>query len=269
MRTTPFLLIANSGSGAFTPASVSDLKIWLAGDYGTYQTNNALTTAATADGDPVGSWDNQVLTVGDAFAMDDTFRPLLKTGANGINSLPVLLFDRDIGGAPDRLAGSTLDGLPFPLSGNGLTVFAVIETPAVIGTNSTIIGSGAGFHTTGVRWSLADGSSATEGRGYAGAAGGTTLGTWSLSTSTKYILCWRKDTVDWRFWNNGSSVGSPVADTSMPSSDFYASIGSERAATGVYPTGSKIGELLCYGAALSTQNIDLVFTYLNTKWAIY
>ena len=257
--------VASGGTAVpFSPDDIASLKIWLEGDTGTYQTRNALSTAASADGDPVGSWDNQVAGQNDAFTMDNTYRPALKTGVNGINSLPAIQFD----GTTDKFSHHTAGGIEFDPGATGLTVFAVLKTAGSVPANSTIAASGGAGGTSSIRWALAAGSDASQGRGWGGAAAGTNLLTWTLSTSTTYLLVWKKDTAEWTFRKNGAASGAAIADASMPGNPFELVIGSESTA-GAYHFNGLLAALLIYAEPLSAGDITDVEGYLNDKYAVY
>src|SRR4029077_11923747 len=55
---TSQLATLGAGGGGFVPTQLAGLQLWLKGGAGTYQ-DTGLTTAAVADGDPVGGWQDQ------------------------------------------------------------------------------------------------------------------------------------------------------------------------------------------------------------------
>ena len=72
---------ANSATpkGAFSPASIAGLQLWLdAADASTLFTDSAGTIAATADGDPVGYWGDKSGNAVHALQTDGTQKPALK-----------------------------------------------------------------------------------------------------------------------------------------------------------------------------------------------
>jgi len=77
---------------AFTPASISGLQLWLdASDASTLFTDSAGTTAATADGDPVGCWKDKSGNAKNATQPNGTKKPLLKINAK--NSKNTIRYD--------------------------------------------------------------------------------------------------------------------------------------------------------------------------------
>jgi hypothetical protein len=74
----------------FSPTDIAGCKLWLAAD-GTLWQDSARTTPATADGDPVGAWDDASGGGNHATQATAGFRPLLKTAI--VNSKPVIRFD--------------------------------------------------------------------------------------------------------------------------------------------------------------------------------
>jgi hypothetical protein len=77
-------------TAAFSPDQVSGLTLWLKAD-GTIWQDSARTTAAVADADPVGSWDDASTSGKHAQQATSSKRGTYKTGIQ--NGLPVIRFD--------------------------------------------------------------------------------------------------------------------------------------------------------------------------------
>src|SRR5262245_39968698 len=97
---------APAAAAAFAPTDVAGLQLWLRGDAGTFQ-DAARTTAAAADGDPVGGWRDDSGGAHHFSQATAAKRGTLKTGANGINGRSIVRFD----GVDDYLSGPALSTL--------------------------------------------------------------------------------------------------------------------------------------------------------------
>lgn len=93
-------VVSDATDAPFSPSDIAGLVLWLDASLGTYQSTGG--SAALADGDPVGEWQDQSGNGNDVTQVTGEKKPVLKTGANGLNGLPVLRFD----GSSDLLAGS-------------------------------------------------------------------------------------------------------------------------------------------------------------------
>lgn len=129
------------------PQTLPAPSFLLAGD-GTFWQDSARTTPATADGDPVGAWDDASVSAAHALQATAGKRPLLKTAGNGLNSIPVLRFD----GTDDALR-STLSAQAaqtvFIVARKNSAVGATADTALAIGTGNgqvtTLSTSGTGY----------------------------------------------------------------------------------------------------------------------------
>lgn len=108
----PVLLGQKSGGlRPFTPLSLAP-ALWLDASVASslFQNSNG-TTPATADADPVGYWGDKSGNARHVTQATGTKRPVVKTGANGKNGLPIVKFD----GTDDHLSLAT-SGLPIQTS---------------------------------------------------------------------------------------------------------------------------------------------------------
>lgn len=80
------------------PASISNLEVWLKADSGVYDANKAL---ITADNTAVAAWDDFSGSNKNFVQTNSARRPVLRTGANGVNGIPAIQFD----GSDDVLQG--------------------------------------------------------------------------------------------------------------------------------------------------------------------
>ena len=231
----------------FTPASISGLQLWLdASDASTLFQNSNGTTAATADGDPVGYWGDKSGNGRHATQSDGTKKPALKVAnQNGKNTT---LFD----GSNDFLqtASSGLTTIPYTY----LIAFRPMATDLVTrrcfcGVNA--VGNLDIFQGLGPRkWSL-----------YANYPYGVNGG--QAIAGTKYLV--------YALVNSSSSVldynGSVLtgnAGSGVPNGFYVAGL----------PAYSEYGnnyyyEILVYNKLLSNTEITNCKNYLNAKWSIY
>ncbi len=81
---------AGAGGGTFDPTQIAGLKFWLKAD-GVLWQDSARTVRATADGDPVGAWDDGSAIGANCLQATAGRRPLLKL--NQLNGLPTVRFN--------------------------------------------------------------------------------------------------------------------------------------------------------------------------------
>ena len=110
------------------PLTVNGLAWWFKGD-GTYWQDAARTTPALLDTATVGAWDEHGNAQAHAIQTTLASRPILKTGANGINGHPVVQFD---GAATSLNCGLSSASVPF-------TWFGVIK-PTNFAANQALFG---------------------------------------------------------------------------------------------------------------------------------
>jgi len=116
---------------AFAPTDISGLQLWLdASDASTLYNATAGGSLVTTDGSAVARWADKSGNNRHATQATANARPLLKTGANGINSKTVLSFD----GSNDFLTSS-------------VTGFKSLSAVSVIGVISTAVAAQADIQT--------------------------------------------------------------------------------------------------------------------------
>lgn len=116
-----------------TPATIlgADLHRWFKAD-GTLWQDSGRTTPATADGDPVGAWDDASGNAGHAVQAASGARPTLKTAI--VNGKPVLRGD----GVDDRLFA--------PVSADASKTIWVVARYSGVAVTSAVLGSHGTSH---------------------------------------------------------------------------------------------------------------------------
>lgn len=233
----------NSSINTFNPLSLSP-ALWLdASDASTlFQSNGG--AAAAADGDPVGYWLDKSASARHFSQTDGTKKPLLKTGANGINSKSTILFD------------ATNDQLQGVLTGLGSGTFSIVTV---------------GKFVSGTKSVFFFGNTAVGGSEYvaAGESGSTSFPPYASSGTVT-------------FKKNGSSVSVPNFGAMFTqfytgnSFIFEANSVSFAAWTNAfywmgytsasYVSSFKFSELLILPSASNTTPL---ISYLNSKWGVF
>lgn len=135
--------------GGLVPATYPGLAREYYGHAGTLQT--VAGSAATNDGDPIGEWVNQVSGGTNLAQASGGSRPTLKTGANGLDSRPIVRFD----GVDDFLSTTITAGAAKTL----IAVLRKRSAPSGSNQNAIAIGANAQLqtnsatHATGWRYS--------------------------------------------------------------------------------------------------------------------
>jgi len=237
---------APTAAAAFSPTDIANLKLWLKADAGTFQTSGG--SAATADSDPVGEWQDQSGNGKHMVQATSTKRGTLKTGIQ--NGKPVVRGD----GTDDFLASATVASTAV----DNFTCFIAYKNintstfDLIFSNGSDAQNNGHAYwiHQSNFRFlpywptQLADGAYTTntfEIVRYKRAAGTTTLFVNGASA-----------TID----NDTTSPATPLSTLVLgwPAAHFAT---------------ADIGEVLLYDAALSAGDITSVETYLNGRWAAF
>jgi hypothetical protein len=159
------------------------------------------------------------------------------------NGRPAISYD----GVNDILQAT----VPSLANQNNISFFGV--TQILTRKYGVILGSGGVAGTTGVRWGIfGQGSLVSDGIGWAGTAADAYLGNGSLvPINTPYQAVYTKTPTQWRISLNGSTI-STVNDTSLPTSTYFLSIGSESGAA--YQANALASEIIIIGGVLSTAD---------------
>jgi hypothetical protein len=229
----------------FSPADISGLKLWLKAD-GTLWQDSARTTPASADGDPVGAWDDASGEGNHVLQTTNGLRPLLKI--NIVNGEPAVLFD----GSDDYLDGSYAAAVPQPR-----TLFLVVRSA---NPQFTITDSTSGNRN--IVQTMHDGAGHRQ-QMYAGT--GPLTGTAGLSTTNFFLLTVKFNGASSAAWHNGAAdISGDAGNLSVANGPRFGA----NVTPGQYWPGY-IAEVLDYAAELSAANREAVEDYLNDKYAIY
>ena len=245
MRTSTMIALGLlGGGGAWTPASLSGLALWLdASDSTTLFQDSAKTTLATADGDPVGCWADKSGNGRDVTQATTANKPA-RSSASGVQSV---LFD---GG--DVLAASAA------LTLTQCTVVAVKKA-------STLTG--------GLRFAAAVPSGSADWYGAFCSNGSFAAGrdvNLVFSTTTDKVLqiatvaASRAD-----FWQNNLLLASDTALSSdtITTNTVYVGAGYYSGSVQQYYVGH-LAEVAIFPRALDATERGLLAAYLATKWGI-
>lgn len=225
----------------FTPASIANLRVYLAADVGVY-TDAARTTAALVDGDVVGGWADQSGQNNHASQSTTAAKLTLKLAANGINGRAVLLSD----GVDDWMATAAFAAaLAQPV-----TIFTLATLPSA-GQKMWIDGITAGdrlvqFQENPRAWQM-----------YAG-----TVVAGTVSDASPHVVVGLYNGASSKLWVDG---GTAVLSGNVGANQLTGlMIGAQyNFAT---PFGGKLGEVEVYAAGLTLAEINQMGPYLATRW---
>lgn len=232
------------------PDAIAGLKAWYKAD-GVLWQDSARTTPATADGDPVGSWDDASGVGTHAIQATSTKRPLLKTGI--LNAKPVLRFD----GVDDFLAAVAFGAALAQPN----TIFAVYTN----GTNAAgeVITDG----DSASRHQLAARGAAYAGGAQAGMYAGTVLaGGASYAGATSRIFAAKFNGASSKLWVDGGAA--KVTGDAGAASWARVVLGTDSLTPGTQFLHADLAEVLVYNAGLTTCQLDSVGGYLATKYGL-
>jgi hypothetical protein len=239
--------------GVFSPASIGGLQLWLdASDASTLFQNSNGTTAASADGDPVGYWGDKSGNSNHTIQADGTKKPLLKLGQQ--NSKSGISFD----GVNDSLTKSiTTAALGALFGSNNCNIYIAGSQTSVSFWKTLIsIGEGRIIFTTNSSGLLA---------AYCGS---------DLPTTFNLTSAGRK-VIGMRHINSTKYVNFDVAGTAYSLGPMSANgsftqpilrIGNNNA-----ETQAALGynfEVLVYNSTISDETHSNIMQYLKTKWSL-
>lgn len=232
-------------------------QLWLRGDGVNYQ-DSARTTLATADGDVVGSLSDNVAT--NHFTAAGTARPVLKTGANGKNGLPVIRFD----GANDILTGN------LPSLAAAQTLFLAIKK------NSTpVLGGGDNcpwsWDSTGPSAFLDIQNGFTNWYYRHDSVGGLPQFPTVTVTDWNILVVRFNSASSCNLWAGGGAAGTGGSGAGFDPYDDYDNVVAVGLG-GMKPASMQIdidvAEVRWFSSALSLADLNAVKNDLATKWAI-
>jgi hypothetical protein len=203
-------------------------------------------TLTGSDGDAIATWPDGSGRANDSKQWNSTYRPVLKTGSNGLNSLNVVRFD----GADDFLQ-SAFDSGP-----NGFTVFFVARTGSSVPYLQAVLQSGA-TDTSGANWGFGLGSHVTYGAGW-GNAWATSFGSVSgIAANKAFFGRFRSNNTAWSI--DGVNSNTP-SDPSSAKGLFNAFLGAG--------FNGDIAEVRVYNKALTDTECASIKSEMKTKWGL-
>ena len=248
------------------PTSISNLASWFKADAGTYK-DSALTTAATADGDPVGGWVDQSGNAYNALQSTSANRPTLKL--NQQNSLPTILFTS---ASSTFLTLGTALGRP-----RNYTIFCVmaVDSPT---TRQIPHGSISSAGASDTAWgdyvvSQTGTTSASANPNFGDGTNNTSVYTpavWVASTYNYMTYIHRDNDTTINVWKNGTQQSVTALSSAAYQNYGHVynfSLGREGDYNGLYLQGH-IGEFIVYNGALVPSDRASVESYLSTRWGI-
>ena len=259
-RPLGFMQLVDAVFNEVAPDSIAGLELWLKAD-----------SIEGDDDQKIATWANSAATGSANYAQqsEDDNKPTLKTGANGLNGLPVLHFDAAGSAVSDFMLAT------FDPGSVGLTVFLVYRTGASVAADPAILGSGGEDPdfvnpTSGIRWGFACGNDTGFGAGWGGADSSVQFGSvGGIATNTPLFARYRFNGSRWDI--DGPNANTP-ADGSFPtSSRFQCYIGCEGVQTNghqAFPFLGDIAEVIVYKRAISDVECEQVKTYLKNKWGL-
>jgi len=237
------------------PLSIPGLQLWLdASDASTLFTDSAGTTAATADGDPVGRWADKSGSGRHATQTDGTKKPLRKDAKQ--NGRAAVEFD----GINDRLIRESTFTLAQPFS-----VFLVLKDYS-ISTASVFIDSYDSVQCVVYNGAFFDNP------GYLSLSAGVSPAPVKIASPIFPVVIYavfngsnskinlNNNSVATNNAGNNSLTGISLGDIRGNPNPF---------AQGLYIFDGYYCEIVIYSSELNTNDKDTVFRYLNAKWSIY
>lgn len=231
-----------SGGQSFAPRQVAGLQLWLKADGQLWQ-DSALTTRATADGDPVGGWGDASGNGRHVTQATSTKRPTLKLAV--LSGKPVVRFD----GVDDFLSVSLTQNQPS-------TYFIVVKNITMTANDYIFDGSGTGNGPAFYQRTVG-GLDAM----YAGATGPSP----NAGTSDFKVFSLIFNGASSDAWMNGVEIG--VANVGAANCATLT-IGDAGGTHGV-AANVDIAEFAVYSGALSDPDRQRIENYLAAHWSLY
>jgi hypothetical protein len=237
---TSQLATLGAGGAGFVPTQLAGLQLWLKGGAGTFQ-DTGLTTAAVADGDPVGGWQDQSGQGHNAIQGTAAAKGTLKLNVK--NGKSVVRFD----GVDDYLTSTFGAATPFHLF--------VVLSPS--GGGASNVGSPVGFNDGNNRLGYATLNATFD-------VGGTSITPTTPSQNSWYVVAAKANGSSSKVRVNGAdnvsgTVGSQTATSLV--------IGDDGSTAREFQ--GDIAELLWYSRALADTEVAQVESYLNGLYAVY
>jgi hypothetical protein len=235
--------------GAFSPASIGGLKLWLdASDASTLFQNSNGTTVASADGDPVGYWGDKSGNSNHTIQADGTKKPLLKTSIqnskNGVRPDGVNDFLKSTTGGAD--GSYTLFCVNIKRSG-GRHMMVVSTGQEVTGKRRCL------WHYDNSKIAF-NGLSRDFSSTFSWDTGVTNIAQIKNTLSTVTITK-----------NNSTPQQGSVTLVAHTATDIF--IGCNNGTTENW--NGDLCEIIYYNTIVSDGNISTISDYLNSKWSVY
>jgi hypothetical protein len=263
-----FLLNSFAGA-AFSPLSISGLKLWLKADAGTLQTSGG--SAASADGDPVGQWLDQSGQGNHVAQATGSQRPTLKLAIQ--NSLPIVRTD----GVDDYLQNAA------NILGTGdqpFTLFLLLKTAVAVNSDKVAFEVGrvaSGTFTRQYRFYPAGNSVCAGGLFFSNYANDRCTAAGLVTSGVFYSAAFSHavgavSATNPTFWVNGTQQASDPTNpfgtgTAAPNLDPGATtIGRDQESSPAEYWNGDFGEILLFDSALSASDLAAVHSYLRAKW---
>lgn len=250
--------VAATPKGSFSPASIGGLQLWLdASDASTLFQNSNGTTAASADGDPVGYWADKSGNTNNTTQADGTKKPLLKLATQ--NSKNSVRFD----GSNDNLKALTGG------ANSNYTLFVVNKKLNATVANYMLFSMGE--ETNGRRRCLwhysyfSDGYIAFNGQN---ADYSNTNVNLRFAQNVANIAQLQRNGQSISLAKNGNSYATGTASATLVTYTATSIfIGTNNAQTEAY--NGDYHEVLYYNSLVSDSDRTLILSYLNAKWGVY
>jgi hypothetical protein len=245
---TSQLATLGAGGAGFVPTQIAGLKLWVKGDTGTFQ-DTGLTSAAVADGDPVGGWQDQSGQGNNATQGTAAAKGTLKL--NVLNGKAVVRGD----GVDDYLTHAALT------LGTTHTVFLVTQWPTatqagiLLGSDTANYGPYTNGSST-LNYSVSN-PNPQQACNVA----------FAPANATWYVLGIRRNGLTVRFYKNGAQLGTD--QTLSPNNNDPYSPTTLFAGGNSFFQAIDLAEVLYYNSALSDANVTNVLNYLNGRYAVY
>lgn len=253
-------------SNTFNPSQLTGLSLWLDAAYGASLFDaTSGGSLVTADSSAVARWEDRSGNGRHFTQSTANNRPLLRTGTNGKNSLPILEFD----GSNDSLFGDTTQ---YTKSTAAFTVFIVFNVSSTAGQYPVIFATRTNIPSN--NWRIINSNVA----GYSDMSfgssntftpyktSGVTRGTW-YSYSVTYNGSGAATSSNYAATTNGSSSTLSASGVFGTDSGTNAAIGCESSSANFMK--GNIAELCVYSQALSAADLAKLQTYAKSKWGIY
>ncbi len=258
-----------AAASAFVPTDISGCRLWLDFSDADYLFTDAGTTKVSTDGNAIYQVNDKSGNNYNVIQATEARRPLYKTGANGINSKSIALFDGD----DDYLRLAVENWLSGDSQGSVFVVYQLTEDKTGVLLMSSDEKSTTryllffGNHTAVNGIYILQNDAGTNDGNY---------GNTNPASGTVYLACFRSSGTAYSLRVNaadetvttivGANSGDWFADTSARDNLI---IGANVRTTVVDFYKGKIAEIIVYNSNLTGTDLSNVETYLNNKWAIY